>query len=237
MEGTATITVTSASGVSASIDIKVSGQATQNTGTRLINGVVYIDGKAQENYTGLAMNGAGEKAPWVYVENNKQNTDFEGYVDFNGGKFYVKDGVLDTTANGVKADWTQEPVVFYFCANGQVQTQHVGLAEYDGEWFYITDGKVQTEMNKFVEYDGGLFAVAAGRIVKEYSGLMQDPTNAQTGAWYFFSNGQAQTQYTGLTQYDGHWFYVQNGKFDPAYTGSVVYDGATFNVVNGEVVQ
>ncbi|MBR3103637.1 MAG: leucine-rich repeat protein [Lachnospiraceae bacterium] len=233
-EGTATITVTSANGTTASIDIKVEGQATADTGTRLINGVVYVNGVAQENYTGLAMNGAGEKAPWVYVENGKQNTEFEGYVDFDGAKFYVKDGVLDTKANGVKADWSQDPVVFYFCSNGQVQTQHVGLAEYDGEWFYIQDGKVQTDMNKFVEYDGGLFAVAAGRIVSEYSGLMQDPTNAQTGAWYFFANGQAQTQYTGLAQYDGHWFYVQGGKFDPAYNGTVVYDGATFEVVNGE---
>ena len=169
-----------------------------------------------------------------YYKDGKVDKTFEGYADYEGSKFYVKNGTIDTSINGVQIDPNSNPLVWYFCSNGQVQTQHVGLAEYDGEWFYITDGKVQTEMNKFVEYNGGLFAVAAGRIVSEYSGLMQDPENTKTGDWYFFANGQAQTQYTGLALYDGQWFYVQAGKFDPTYNGKVIYDGAEFDVVNGE---
>ena len=137
----------------------------------------------------------------------------------------------------MQPDADADPLVWYFCANGQVQTDHIGLAEYDDEWFYIENGKVATGMNAFVEYDGGLFAVGAGRIIREYSGLMQDPENTKTGDWYFFANGQAQTQYTGLVLYDGEWFYVRDGKLDQAYSGDVEYDGAMFNVVNGMVVR
>ncbi len=176
----------------------------------------------------------GDDKKYYYYKDGKVDTDFTGYAEYDGAKFYVKNGTIDTATNGVKIDGNADPLVWYFCANGQVQTQHKGLALYDGEWFYIENGKVAVDMNAFVEYDGGLFAVAAGRIVSEYSGLMQDPQNTKTGDWYFFADGKAQTQYTGLAQYDGHWFYIQAGKFDPAYNGKVTYDGAEFTVVNGE---
>ena len=198
--------------------------------------VVYVDNKPVSDYTGIAILGTEENAPWVYMENGQRNQKYTGYVDYDGSKFYVSGGTLDTGLNGVMIDPHSNPLVWYFNSNGQVQTQHVGLALYDGEWFYIENGKVATGMNAFVSYDGGLFAVGAGRIISEYSGLMQDPENTQTGDWYFFAKGQAQTQYTGLTKYDGHWFYVENGKFDPAYNGTVWYDGAQFEVVNGEAV-
>ena len=164
----------------------------------------------------------------IYVQN------YSGIAKFDNAYVMVENGVYRDDLNGVKLD-PSDGKTFWFLAGGQVQAQHKGLAEYDGEWFYIENGRVATGMNAFVPYDGGLFAVAAGRIVKEYSGLMQDPQNTKTGAWYFFSQGQAQTQYTGLAQYDGQWFYVQSGKLATDYTGSVKYDGSTFHVVNGMV--
>ncbi|MBO6299667.1 MAG: hypothetical protein J6N53_12575 [Lachnospiraceae bacterium] len=161
---------------------------------------------------------------------------YTGFADYDGGKFYVTNGKIDTTKNGVVIDPHSAPdYVWYFLANGQVQMQHTGLAEYDSEWFYIEKGKVATDMNAFVDYDGGKFAVGAGRIISEYSGLMQDPQNTKTGDWYFFANGQAQTQYTGLAFYDEKWFYVIKGKLTEDYTGAVEYDGESFNVVNGMV--
>ena len=185
----------------------------------------------KNNKNGLHKDADGK---YRYYIDGKVATEFVGFVDYDDSKFYVNKGIYDDDFNGVMIDPNSDPYVWYFCAKGQVQTQHKGLAEYDGAWFYIENGKVADKMNKFVEYDGGLFAVGAGRIIKEYSGLMQDPENTKTGDWYFFANGQAQTQYTGLVQYDGHWFYVQKGKFDPAYNGKVTYDGAEFEVVNGE---
>ena len=236
--GNAKITVTAKNGVTASVDITVGADAPifplpcYNED----DGKVYIAGFVQEDYTGLAKSGVSNDAPWIYIEHDK-SSDRTGFVDYEGARFYVTEGRLDTSVNGVQPDADADPLVWYFCANGQVQTDHIGLAEYDDEWFYIENGKVATGMNAFVEYDGGLFAVGAGRIIREYSGLMQDPENTNTGDWYFFANGQAQTQYTGLVLYDGEWFYVRDGKLDQAYSGDVEYDGVMFNVVNGMVVR
>ena len=206
---------------------------TENTDGTII---VTRDGEPVFNYTGLAILDGGAAQPWVYVENGKRNKTYAGYVNYNGSKFYVSAGTMMSDLNGVMIDPNSAPnYVWYFCSNGQVQTQHKGLALYDGEWFYIENGKVAVEMNAFVEYDGGLFAVGAGRIISEYSGLMQDPQNPVSGDWYFFANGQAQTQYTGLAQYDGVWFYIVKGKLASFYTGPVDYNGGTFYVENGMV--
>ena len=159
----------------------------------------------------------------------------------------AKNGVTASVDITVGADAPIFPVPCYNEDDGKVyiagfvQEDYTGLAKSgvsnDAPWIYIEDGKVATDRNAFVEYDGGLFAVGAGRIIREYSGLMQDPENTNTGDWYFFANGQAQTQYTGLVLYDGEWFYVRDGKLDQAYSGDVEYDGVMFNVVNGMVVR
>ena len=239
--GTAKIDVVAENGASASCTVEVSKTVDYGKAPRVITEndgsiMVYVDNKPVSDYIGIAILGTEEGAPWVYMENGQRNQKYTGYVDYDGSKFYISGGTLDTGLNGVMIDPNSHPYVWYFNANGQVQTKHVGLALYDGEWFYIKNGRVATGMNAFVEYDGGLFAVGDGRIISEYSGLMQDPENTQTGDWYFFAKGQAQTQYTGLTEYDGHWFYVTEGYFDPNYTGTVWYDGAQFDVVNGEAV-
>ena len=197
------------------------------------DGKVMIKGKEVKNYTGLAVSDAD--SDWVYINNGKYDESYAGFVLYDGERFYVEGGKMQTTKSGVVPDpnTSGEDMQFYFCANGMVQRNHEGLALYDGEWFYIKDGLVQIKKNAFVKYDGGLFAVAVGRIVGEYSGLMQDPENTTSGDWYFFANGQAQTQYTGLTQYDGEWFYVIDGKLATSFTGPVEYDGESFYVVNG----
>ena len=157
--------------------------------------------------------------------------DFTGFAPYEGGLFYVSGGDVVTSVNGLKLD-PNDPATWYFCANGQVQTQYSGLAEYGGEWFYLENGKLNTTRTGIVEYNGGRFMIAAGRILREVNGLIQDPN---TGLWYYVSAGQV-ADYTGLVMYDGAWFYVINGELALSYTGPVEYDGATFNVVGGQVV-
>ena len=150
---------------------------------------------------------------------------------YEDGLFLVVEGKLETGKSGLVQD-PYNPDIWYFLADGQVQTQYTGLALYDGEWFYVDKGRLDTTIAAYIEYDGGLFYVAAGRILKEVSGLAQDPNGPD---WYFLAEGQAQTQYTGLALYDGEWFYVVEGKLAEDYTGAVEYDGESFNVVNGMV--
>ena len=189
--------------------------------------VYCINGVEQRDYSGLVC----VDENWYYVVNGVVDVTKLGFVDYEGSKFVVVYGELETNANGLVQD-PEHTEDWYFCANGQVQSQYTGLALYDGEWFYINQGKLDTTLADYVAYDGGLFYVAAGRILSEVNGLAKDPDGAD---WYFLANGQAQIQYTGLALYDDAWFYVINGKLAEDYSGTVEYDGATFNVVNGMV--
>ena len=176
----------------------------------------------------------GSDGAWYYYdEQGRIDTQYYGFVSYEDSSFLVAGGAVCTNKNGLVQD-PENPDDWYYLANGQVQTQYTGLAEYDGAWFYVNKGKLDTTLAAYVEYDRGLFFVGAGRIMKEVSGLAQDPKGSD---WYYLANGQAQTQYTGLAEYDGKWFYVRAGKFAQDYTGEVEYDGAVFLVQNGEVVR
>ena len=194
---------------------------------------VYINGVEDNSYEGLAkQQGAGSnEAQYIYVKNGEKVNDKYGFVEYNGGIFLVAWGEVAVTANGLQND-PDHPADWYYCANGQVQTQFTGLAMYDDEWFWLENGRLDTTKNALIEYDGGMFYVGAGRLIRETNGLYQDPNS---DAWYFIANGEVQVNYTGLAFYDGRWFYVVNGKLAVNYTGAIMYDGAEFQVINGMV--
>ncbi|MBO4883700.1 MAG: hypothetical protein J5602_00165 [Clostridia bacterium] len=202
------------------------------------------DGYSFGDATTVTINGVAARINWDYTtadhiliqhtfpalgSGHLFPTDYHGFATYDGGLFYAYGGDVVTSANGVVQD-PNHPETWYFCANGQVQLQYTGLAEYDGEWFYLENGVLDTGRSGPVLYDGGTFIVGAGRLLREYTGLLQ------YRLWYFVVNGQVQTQYTGLAQYDGAWFYVIQGRVGTEYSGPVVYDGHTFNVVAGQVV-
>ena len=157
---------------------------------------------------------------------------FTGFANYDGGLYYIVNGAIATTANGLVQD-PAHPATWYYCSLGRAQTQYTGLVQYDGAWFYVSAGKLDTTKAGLVSYDGGLFMVGAGRILTEVNGLIMDPNGS---GWYYVAAGQVQSHYTGLAYYDGAWFYVVKGKLDSTYTGYVEYDGSIFAVVGGQVV-
>ena len=174
---------------------------------------------------------------FFFFRNGRVDEDFEGLTEYNGAKFYVKDGKIVTDMNGLYlVSGTDEETTtddkFYFFSNGQLQSEYKGLALYDNEWFYLENGYLDTNTNGIVEHDGGKFIVAVGRIAKEANGLWQDPKD---GKWYFASNGQIQTQHTGVAGYDGKLFYVIKGELATDYKGTIKYNGAVYEVINGQL--
>ena len=174
---------------------------------------------------------------FFFFKNGRVDEEFEGLIEYNGAKFYVKDGVVAKDMNGLHLvsgtdDETTTDDKFYFFSNGQIQSEYKGLALYDNEWFYLENGYLDTNTNGIVEHDGGKFIVAVGRIAKEANGLWQDPKDKK---WYFASNGQIQTQHTGVAGYDGKLFYVIKGELATDYKGTIKYNGVVYEVINGQL--
>lgn len=170
---------------------------------------------------------SNEDGAWKYYdENGEVMTSFTGLVNFEGGKFFVRNGVVDTTVNGVQSPDAKS---FYFFANGQICSNFTGFAEYAGQWFVVKNGVLQTSYNGLYEYDGEKFWVAAGQKT-HYSGLMKTEEG-----WLYLSNGQFYPT-TDLIHYDGEIFYVKNGKLQESFTGTVKdFRGVEYNIVNGMV--
>lgn len=185
--------------------------------------IVYVESE------GLAEEGGRQ----AYYKGNEIDTSKNGFIWFDGGRYYLVNGVVDKNKSGMvqdpnnKNDW-------YYCVFGKVLTQKNGLVQYNGKWFMVKNGWLDTTYTGFAEYDGGLFFVARGQLKTEKKGLAQDPNNPDD--WYFCSNGQVQKKKTGIAIYNKAGFYVENGKLNPNFTGKYTERGVTYNVVNGRVI-
>ncbi len=184
----------------------------------------YVDGVIDTNVNGLV---PYEDGLWYYFENGVWINDKYDLVEYNGGKFFVVNGLYESSISGLQLIGDN----FYFLSYGQLQ-DYTGLALYDGEFFYVENGVLAINYNGLLDYDGSKFLIAAGRIVGDYTGLYNDTV---TGDWYYIVYGQVQTDYVGLVLYDGAWFHLVDGKVASDYTGLVLYDGAWFYIVYGKV--
>lgn len=191
------------------------------------NMVAYLERNKDQDLNGLVLDKDGV---WRYYLDNEFQKDYVGIVDYNGGSFFVANGILCKDANGLQQNKDGK---WYFLANGQIQKQKSGFAEYDGAWFYIKNGELDATVNGLVDYNGGTFLFAAGRLCKEVNGLWQD----FDGTWYFLAQGQLQKQHRGVAMYDGEFFYIIDGKLAVDFNGPIEYNGASFNVRAGQLYE
>lgn len=148
----------------------------------------------------------GDDGKWYYFKNDEWQKDYTGFVTFQGGEFWVTEGIVDTSLNGL-INCPGDKWLFF--AQGQVQ-KVTKIEYYQGQGFALKNGQLDLSANGLLDFDGGKFAFAAGRLLKEVNGIWQNPKDK---VWYFLSQGQLQL-----------------------YTGTATYDGATFELVNGIVI-
>lgn len=110
------------------------------------------------DYTGLAL----YDNEWFFVANGVLDVNRAGIVTYDGSRFIVGAGRKLSESNGLIQD--PNTGIWYYVSAGQV-ADYTGLAEYDGEWFYVKDGELQVEFTGDVEYDGSLFYVLNGHVI------------------------------------------------------------------------
>jgi glucan-binding YG repeat protein len=101
------------------------------------------------------------RGQWFMLKNGELDENANGLYDYDGGTFVFAAGKLRTDVNGL---W-QNPKdsKWYFLANGQVQKVSQ-VAEYNGEFFLVKDGILDTEYKGTYEYDGRTFIVVNGQL-------------------------------------------------------------------------
>ncbi|MCD8347889.1 MAG: hypothetical protein LUD16_08095 [Lachnospiraceae bacterium] len=172
-----------------------------------------------------------EDGTFRYYQDGTFAETYSGVATFDGGLFFIKNGLVDTDANGL----CLYEDVWYFAALGQVQLQYTGLALYDGAWFYITNGVLDTSKNGLIDYENEKFLAVEGRLLLTYNGLwLNASTIGGDDLWYFIAAGMVQ-KVSQVVMYDGEHFVVTDGVLDSDYNGTIEYDGAEFTVVAGQL--
>ncbi|MCD8075043.1 MAG: hypothetical protein LUF27_08405, partial [Lachnospiraceae bacterium] len=166
-----------------------------------------------------------------YYQNSEFAESYVGVVPYDGGLFFIKNGLIDFGAN----ELCLYENVWYYVSFGQVQLQYTGLAIHDGAWFYITNGLLDTTVNGLVSYNGETFVIAVGRICMEYSGLWLNAVSiGGNNQWYYIGAGMVQ-KVSQVVMYDGALFIVKEGILDTGNNGTITYGGINYIVVNGQL--
>lgn len=104
---------------------------------------------------------------WYYCSEGQAHTEYSGVVEYDGEKFLVKDGVLDTGTNG----FCECDGGMYVVAAGRILQDAEGLIQdpkHRDCWYYCRDGRVVQDLYGTVWYDGAEFYVSGGRFRAVY---------------------------------------------------------------------
>lgn len=122
---------------------------------------------------------------WCYCEGETVLTNYTGLVVTAGaGTWYVKNGKVDFTYNGMYED-TQNAKLYYI-RGGMVDETLDGIASRNGQWMYFEDGVVDTTRTGIVTY-------------------------GSTGNWYV-QNGVVQMDFSGTVTIGNTIYTISNGK-------------------------
>lgn len=129
--------------------------------------------------------GSWDKTASSYTADGQKD---RGPIQVGSGKFFVEEGLINTSANGMVAT----PDGVFFCAAGQILEDYSGLAQFAGKTFVVKNGVVDTTFNGLYPFETtegkGVAFVAAGMVQSQFSGITDDGEKM-----YIITEGLVQT--------------------------------------------
>ena len=181
----------------------------------------YVDDPVEVAIKGLYFTDGNESTAPVdltaHVTTRDKAREFTGLQEREDGLYYLKDGEVDTTYNGLYNDAVYG---WHYVKAGKVDFDYTGLAECEYGWWYVVGGTIDYGYTGLV-YDSnyGWWYVENGNINFGYTGLYND----KNCGWWYVENGTITFAYTGLTANEYGWWYVENSTITFVRTG-LVYD-------------
>ena len=181
----------------------------------------YVDDPVEVAIKGLYFTDGNESTAPVdltaHVTTRDKAREFTGLQEREDGLYYLKDGEVDTTYNGLYNDAVYG---WHYVKAGKVDAEYTGL--YNDSlcgWWYIKDGAVDFDYTGLAECEYGWWYVVGGTIDYGYTALYND----KDCGWGYVENGTITFAYTGLTANEYGWWYVENSTITFVRTG-LVYD-------------
>ena len=194
----------------------------------------YVDDPVEVAIKGLYFTDGNESTAPVdltaHVTTRDKAREFTGLQEREDGLYYLKDGEVDTTYNGLYNDAVYG---WNYVKAGKVDAEYTGL--YNDSvcgWWYIKDGAVDFDYTGLAECEYGWWYVVGGTIDYGYTGLVYDSNYG----WWYVENGNINFGYTGLyNDKNCGWWYVENGTITFAYTGLTANEYGWWYVENSTI--
>ena len=139
---------------------------------------------------------------WAYRVNGKIQTSYTGLGESEYGVYYVKNGVVDFSANGiVNVNGTK-----YYVKKNKVQTSYTGIVSTSSASYYVKNGVVQSSYKGLVNSNGKKYYVKSGVVQTSYTGIVKSGSNS-----YYVKNGVVDTSYSGKVSTSTKVYTVSNG--------------------------
>lgn len=150
---------------------------------------------------------------------------YTGFVDANGAKWYVTNGMVDTSVTGLRTDGER-----WLCVRGGRFDASTGLIYSGDAFWYVEDGVLVDDYMGIVDNAGATWFVVNGKLNAEFTGVGTDGYN-----FWMVRNGKVRTDYTGLYYYNDAWWYVIEGEIATGFRGIVENAGNSWYVYNGRI--
>lgn len=162
---------------------------------------------------------------WYLYVDGAIATDFTGFFENGAGKWYIENGVLDTTVQGLRRDGDN-----WLCVRGGKFDTSTGLVLNAGDFWYVSEGVLDTTYKGIVENAGYTWYVVNGKLNTEFTGI-----GVSGSDFYYVVNGKVKTDFTGVVNNADAWWYVVDGKVAKDYTGTFTNDAGTWYIVTGKI--
>ncbi len=160
---------------------------------------------------------------WNYYEDNEIYTDYVG-VEYNSfGFWYVSDGEIDFSYNGLYGN-------DYIIKNGKVDENANGLIKVDGIWVYADEGFIDYDYEGLAKNAYGWWYVKEGTIDFSYTGMAKNRYG-----WWYVQSGKLNSSYTGLAKNPYGWWYFNNGSIDYKFDGLAKNQYGWWYIKNGTI--
>ncbi len=205
-------------------------------------GTYYFDaeGKMELPFTGVKKASDGTL---YYYENGEICEGKPGLVKYKDAYYDVKwSGKVAVNENrNITAekigDLDVKPDIYYFDAEGKMQTPFTGVKRADdGVLYYYVDGKISNGVTGLIEYNGAYYDVKwSGKVaVNENRNITAEKIgdlDVKPDIYYFDAEGKMQAPFTGVKKADdGVLYYYVDGKISNGITGLIEYNGAYYDV-------
>ena len=226
-----------AGGLLALVLLRVSGTKTQQRGFYHIEQaadgslLVYDDVSARPDAGGIIRDhGTGK---WWLCENGRVRTDYTGFAESGGERWYVDGGLVDFAKNGPVISGADS----FFVLGGRALSDYTGLTRdfKDCPALMLRSGSVDDTFTGLAQNEDGWWYVRGGRIDREKTGLVTGRVNGLEADWYV-QEGKVRLGFNGyIPDGDGALLLIDGGHTAPERSG-ILPDGKRFrHVENGRV--